>query len=156
MTTYDSKAEKENTIPPRTPAHTGRERPLPDPAAILFVALLRNNDTLRRMNNEELNDRARILRALASPARLKIVDELSHGERCICELQPLFAMNKSTLSRHVAQLKSVGIVGERQEGVRRYLRLRTLCVLRMLDCTRRVLQEETRRRIAQERRTTKP
>ena len=98
------------------------------------------------MNPEELEARARVMKAMASPVRLKIVDELSRGERCICELQPLFPMNKSTLSRHVAELKNVGIVGERREGVRCYLRLLTPCVLSMFDCTMRVIRSEADRR----------
>lgn len=49
------------------------------------------------MNPEELKARARGMKALASPVRLKIVDELSRGERCICELQPMFPMNKMLL-----------------------------------------------------------
>ncbi len=97
------------------------------------------------MNPEELKARAWVMKALASPVRLKIVDELSRGERCICELQPLFPMNKSTLSRHVAELKNVGIVGERREGVRCYLRLLTPCVLSMFDCTMRVVRAEAER-----------
>ena len=97
------------------------------------------------MNPEELKARARVMKALASPVRLKIVDELSRGERCICELQPLFPMNKSTLSRHVAELKNVGIVGERREGVRCYLHLLTPCVLSMFDCTMRVIRAEAER-----------
>ena len=97
------------------------------------------------MNPEELEARARVMKALASPVRLKIVDELSRGERCICELQPLFPRNKSTLSRHVAELRNVGIIGERREGVRIYLRLLTPCVLTMLDCPMKVIQDEARR-----------
>ena len=97
------------------------------------------------MNAEDLKARARVMKALASPARLKIVDELSRGERCLCELQPRFRMNKSTLSRHVAELKNVGIVGERREGVRGYLRLLTPCILSMFDCTLRVIRAEAER-----------
>lgn len=92
------------------------------------------------MNSEELKARAKVMKALASPARLKIVDELSRGERCVCELQPLFPMNKSTLSRHVAALKNVGIVGERRDGVRIYLRLLTPCVTNMFDCAMGVIR----------------
>lgn len=88
------------------------------------------------------------MKALASPVRLKIVDELSRGERCFCELQPLFAMNKSTLSRHVAELRNVGIVAERREGVRCYLSLRTPCVLKMFECTMGVIEAEARRHAA--------
>ncbi len=98
------------------------------------------------MNTEQLKARARVMKALASPVRLKIVDELSRGERCICELQPLFPMNKSTLSRHVTELKNVGIVGERREGARIYLRLLTPCVLSMFDCAMRVIRAEAKRR----------
>jgi len=97
------------------------------------------------MKDEELKARARIMKALASPVRLKIVDELSRGERCMCELQPMFPMNKSTLSRHLTELKNVGIVGERRPGARCFLRLLTPCVLSMFDCTMGVIRAEARR-----------
>jgi DNA-binding transcriptional ArsR family regulator len=97
------------------------------------------------MNAEEFKARARIMKALASPVRLMIVDQLSRGERCICELQPLFPMNKSTLSRHVAALKNVGIVSERREGVRCFLRLETPCILNVFDCAMGVIRAEAKR-----------
>ncbi len=97
------------------------------------------------MKREELEARARVMKALASPVRLKIIDELSRGERCMCELQPLFPHDKSTLSRHVAELKNVGIVGERREGVRIYLRLLTPCILKIFECTMGVIRSEAKR-----------
>ncbi len=98
------------------------------------------------MHNEELEARARVMKALASPVRLQIVDELRHGERCMCELQPLFAMNKSTLSRHIATLRQVGIIGERRVGVRVYLRLQTPCILNVFDCAMGVIRAEFERK----------
>ncbi len=92
--------------------------------------------------------RARIMKALASPVRLKIVDELSRGERCLCELQPLFKMNKSTLSRHVAALRHVGIISERRDGVRIFLKLETPCILKVFDCTMNVIRSEAKRQAA--------
>jgi DNA-binding transcriptional ArsR family regulator len=115
----------------------------PQSASISIVAQLCT--IVFRMNPEELKARARVMKALASPVRLKIVDELSRGERCLCELQPLFPMNKSTLSRHVAELRNVGIVGERREGVRSYLRLLTPCVLKMFDCAMGVIRAAAKR-----------
>ena len=97
------------------------------------------------MNAEEFKARARIMKALASPVRLMIVDELSRGERCMCELQPLFPMNKSTLSRHLAALKNVGIVSERREGVRLMLKLQTPCILNVFDCAMGVIRAEAKR-----------
>ncbi|MCA1808507.1 MAG: ArsR/SmtB family transcription factor [Kiritimatiellia bacterium] len=98
------------------------------------------------MHTEELQARAAVMKALASPARLKIIEILNEGERCICEFQPLFHMNKSTLSRHVAALKNVGIVRERREGARTYLRLATPCILKIFDCTMELIQTENTRR----------
>lgn len=85
------------------------------------------------------------MKALASPVRLMIVDELSRGERCMCELQPLFPMNKSTLSRHVAELRNVGIVTERREGVRSFLSLATPCILNVFECAMGVIRAEAKR-----------
>jgi ArsR family transcriptional regulator len=98
------------------------------------------------MNTQDLAARARVLKALASPVRLRIVAELREAERCICELQPLFPHDKSTLSRHVAALRNAGIIRERREGVRIHLSLATPCVLTMLDCTMGVIRAEARHR----------
>jgi len=100
------------------------------------------------MSEDKYTARAKVMKALASPARLRIVDELSRGERCMCELQPMFAMNKSTLCRHIAELKNVGIVGERREGVRTYLRLNTPCILNVFECTMGVIRSEAQRQAA--------
>ena len=100
------------------------------------------------MNDDELQAGAKVMKALASPVRLKLVDELSRGERCICELQPLFPKDKSTLSRHIAELRNAGIVAERREGVRCYLRLQSPCILKIFDCALGVIQSEARRHVA--------
>jgi len=97
------------------------------------------------MNPEELNALARVMKALGNPVRLKIVEELSRGERCMCELQPMFPMNKSTLSRHVTVLKNVGIVSERREGVRCFLKLETPCIVNVFDCTMAVIRAVAKR-----------
>lgn len=97
------------------------------------------------MNHLEAQARARILKALANPIRIRIVEELSRGERCVCELQPLFQIDQSVLSRHLAHLKNVGIVTERREGVRIVHRLACPCILNALECTLDVLKREHRR-----------
>ncbi len=90
--------------------------------------------------------RARVMKALASPVRLHIVEELSRGERCLCELQPLFPMNKSTLSRHIAALKQVGIIRERREGARTVLILATPCILNVFECAMGVIRADARQK----------
>jgi ArsR family transcriptional regulator len=100
------------------------------------------------MNEISYEARADILKALASPVRLRIVEELSRGERCLCELQPLFTMNKSTLSRHVAELRNVGIISERRDGVRIFLKLETPCILKVFDCAMGVIRSNAQRQAA--------
>lgn len=97
------------------------------------------------MQEEKFKAKAKIMKALSSPIRLMIIDELSRGEICICELQPMFQINKSTLSRHVSALRNVGIVSGRRDGVRLMLKLETPCILQIFDCTMGVMKAEAKR-----------
>jgi ArsR family transcriptional regulator len=54
--------------------------------------------------------------ALSEPTRLEIVVLLSHGERCVCELQDALAAAQSRLSFHLGVLKDAGVVTDRREG----------------------------------------
>jgi DNA-binding transcriptional ArsR family regulator len=98
------------------------------------------------MNHEEAKARARILKALAHPARLIIVEALSRGDRCVCELLPLLDLDPSVVSRHLASLKNAGIVTERRDGVRAIHHLECPCILNALECTLGVMKSEVRRR----------
>jgi ArsR family transcriptional regulator len=85
--------------------------------------------------------RARIIKALAHPARLMIVDELSaHKERCVCELTELVGADMSTVSRHLAQLKVAGIVQDERRGKMTYYRLRVKCLNKFFSCVESVLR----------------
>ncbi len=54
--------------------------------------------------------------ALSDPTRIKIVEMLSHGERCVCELQTSVDAAQSRLSFHLRVLKDAGLVSDRREG----------------------------------------
>ena len=85
--------------------------------------------------------RAKVIKALAHPARLMIVDELAeHGERCVCELTELVGTDMSTVSRHLAQLKQAGIVEDDKRGQMVYYRLRVKCLLKFFDCVESVIR----------------
>jgi len=68
--------------------------------------------------------RARVLKALAHPSRLYLLALLSAGERCVCQLTPLVGADQSTVSKHLALLKSVGLVADRRSGVQVFYRMR--------------------------------
>lgn len=85
--------------------------------------------------------RAQVIKALAHPTRLFIVDELSRGERCVCELRDLVGADLSTISRHLALLKGAGILADSKRGAQVFYRLRVPCVLSFFACVESVLQE---------------
>lgn len=85
--------------------------------------------------------RARILKALAHPTRLFVVDELSRGERCVCELTKLVGADTSTVSKHLSVLRNAGIVRDQKRGTQVFYQLAMPCVLHFLECAETVMQE---------------
>lgn len=85
--------------------------------------------------------RAKIIKALAHPARLLIVDELAeHGQRCVCELTEVIGSDMSTVSRHLAQLKEAGIIEDEKRGKMIFYRLRVKCLPSFFDCIESVIR----------------
>jgi len=62
------------------------------------------------------NDEAGMLKALADPTRLRLAVLLAHQELCVCEIQALFGLPQSTVSRHMTNLKLSGVARDRREG----------------------------------------
>ena len=81
---------------------------------------------------------ARIIKALAHPTRLFIVDELARGERCVCELTGMIGVEMPTVSRHLSLLKRAGILADEKRGALVYYRLRVPCVLNFFKCVEAV------------------
>lgn len=91
--------------------------------------------------------RAEILKAIAHPGRLMILDALADGERCVCELQEIVGSDMSTVSRHLAMMKSARLLSSRREGTNVYYRLRVPCVLRFFSCVEAVLAADAKERV---------
>ena len=60
---------------------------------------------------------AKIFKALSDPSRLKIIDMLSCGEKCACDLLEYFEFTQPTLSHHMKVLMDCGIVKCRKDGL---------------------------------------
>ncbi len=56
------------------------------------------------------------LQAVAEETRLRIVQLLTGGERCVCELQDELDAAQSRLSFHLRKLKDAGVVADRRDG----------------------------------------
>ncbi|MEI6512722.1 MAG: metalloregulator ArsR/SmtB family transcription factor [bacterium] len=84
--------------------------------------------------------RAQVIKAMAHPTRLFIVDQLSKGERCVNELTDLVGADMSTVSKHLSVLKSAGIVQVSKRGLQVFYSLRCPCVMSFFDCVEGVLK----------------
>jgi DNA-binding transcriptional ArsR family regulator len=91
------------------------------------------------MTIEQAKIKSDILKALAHPIRIIIVDALSKQDMCVCDLNALVNVDQSSVSRHLAQLKKTGIVSECREGMRVIHHLETPCILNAIGCTENVL-----------------
>jgi ArsR family transcriptional regulator len=112
----------------------------------------------RDMNAEVLTRfraRAEVLKALAHPTRLYIVDELARGERCVHELTEMVGADMSTVSKHLSVLKAVRIVRDEKRGAEVYYSLRMGCVLDFFDCIEAVLSGGEGASCAPRRRSTR-
>lgn len=89
--------------------------------------------------------RARVMKALAHPTRLFIVDQLADGPRCVCELTAMVRADVSTVSKHLLVLRNAGIVSDERRGAQVFYALRTPCVRSWSSCVEGVLAADARR-----------
>ncbi len=73
--------------------------------------------------NYEIN--AKIFKALSDPSRLEIIDILSCGEKCACDILEDFEFTQPTLSHHMKVLIECGLIKARKEGIWNYYSLDT-------------------------------
>lgn len=92
-------------------------------------------------------ERARIVKALAHPARLLIVDRLGEGPRCVCEIREWVGSDMSTVSKHLAVLRNAGIVSDEKRGLQVFYTLRCTCVNQFLACAEKVMETTTHDRM---------
>lgn len=88
--------------------------------------------------------RAAVIKAMGHPTRLFIVEELSRGERCVCELTEMVGVDVSTVSKHLSVLKNVGIVQDEKRGSQVFYSLQVPCVLNFFSCVESVLESRAR------------
>lgn len=68
-------------------------------------------------------EEAKILKVLSDPNRLKIIDILSCGERCACDILDFFQFTQPTLSHHMKVLADAELVKIRKDGQWNYYSL---------------------------------
>ncbi len=85
------------------------------------------------MTQRSVSDlRVKILSALSDPTRLEIIEYLSGGARCVCEILPAFQRSQSTISKHLNILYEAGILDRQVDGKRTLYRIRNPKIFNLL------------------------
>jgi DNA-binding transcriptional ArsR family regulator len=87
-----------------------------------------------------LMTRARVFKALAHPSRLFILEQLTEGEHCVCELTEMIGADMSTISKHLSVLKNAGVIQDEKRGLQVYYRLKMPCISGFFQCVGEVLE----------------
>jgi ArsR family transcriptional regulator len=85
------------------------------------------------MEEETFELKADILKALAQPTRLKILECLRKGERCICEIIPAVNGEQSNISRHISLMQKSRLVITRKDGVKVMVKVSDPKIFDILD-----------------------
>jgi DNA-binding transcriptional ArsR family regulator len=84
--------------------------------------------------------RARVLKAMAHPTRLYIVEQLSRAEHCVGDLQELVGVDVSTVSKHLAILTDAGLLRREKRANQVFYSLTVPCVMNFFGCIETVMQ----------------
>ena len=77
--------------------------------------------------------KAKVFKALADSVRLKIIEFLRDGEKCVCEIIPHVDVAQPLVSRHLKILRDSGLVRVRKEGNRRYYSVTDPKIFKIID-----------------------
>ncbi len=94
---------------------------------------------------EEAEIRSTIIKAMAHPVRLMIIDLLKDGEVPFSRINECFESDKSTISKHLLVLKDAGIVSSRKSGLDMIYRLEVPCVVDFFGCVTAVIESNVQR-----------
>ena len=84
---------------------------------------------------------AALTKVLGHPARLRILDILSHGEACVCHMTTILGQRQPYVSQLLMSLREADLVRDRREGSTVYYRLSDSRIAALISLTRDLLRE---------------
>ena len=79
-----------------------------------------------------------IFKALADSTRLKILECIKSGEKCICEIIPYTGKSQPNVSQHLKVMKHAGVVNERKDGTRIMIKVSNKDIFKIIDQVKRL------------------
>jgi ArsR family transcriptional regulator len=110
-----------------------------------FVGIITIEETIMIIELEEAEIRAKIIKSMAHPVRLMVIEFLKEGERPFSEVAELFKLDKSTVSKHLLVLKEAGIITSRKSGTDMIYRLVVPCVTDFFGCVTAVIESNVKK-----------
>ncbi len=91
---------------------------------------------------KEAEIRSEVIKAMAHPVRLMVIEVLKEGNKSFSELMEYFDVDKSTLSKHISVLKVAGIVSSQKDGMESIFHLQVPCVTDFFQCVTAVIEDK--------------
>ena len=94
---------------------------------------------------EEAEIRAKVIKAMAHPVRLMMIEFLKKEDRSFSDVFDLFKLDNSTVSKHLLVLKEAGIVTSRKSGADMIYKLEVPCVTDFFSCVTAVIDSNVKK-----------
>ena len=79
-----------------------------------------------------------VFKALSDPTRLKIIECVENGEKCICEIIPYTGKSQPNVSQHLKVMKHAGIIDERKDGTKIMIKVSNREIFNIIDLVKRL------------------
>jgi ArsR family transcriptional regulator, arsenate/arsenite/antimonite-responsive transcriptional repressor len=92
------------------------------------------------MDFDEADLYSNIIKAMSHSVRIIILDYI-HKNKLVyfSELNKLFNLDKSTVSKHLLVLKNAGIISSKKKGLDMIYKLETPCIMKFVSCIKKVI-----------------
>jgi ArsR family transcriptional regulator, arsenate/arsenite/antimonite-responsive transcriptional repressor len=91
--------------------------------------------------------RADMFKALSHPMRILMLEKLRDRTWCVCELAAELGLEKSVASKHLSQLREVGLIDDEKHGTLVEYRLIAPCILDMATCAEKTILKNQQKRL---------
>lgn len=88
---------------------------------------------------EDEREAAEIFKALSDANRLKIMNFLQSGEKCVCEILPHVGTSQSNVSQHLKVLRKAGLINYKKDGKKIIYFISSPKIEELLECANKVL-----------------
>ena len=89
-----------------------------------------------------LRKKSNLFKAIGHPSRVQILEYLSSGERCVCDIISELGLEQSNVSQHLAVLRRENLIESRKQGLQVMYRIKHLEILALLQQTQEIISNE--------------